>query len=168
MRLQLLSVFCNAIYGATCEVDHVKEPVLRLFVLTDWVTQIYKQNTACMCFVLLIKWGDEDKDCECKEKGSCLKLCKYVNIRSRKELNVPVMLIINCTASLCRKRGKVYRIYNAWSPFLSFKMLKSKIDVDISRISGIFLKCCGTKRTSMNNIRNSKATRRRFPNTGFS
>jgi hypothetical protein len=54
-----------------------------------------------MCIVLLIQGGDEDEDCECKEKCSCLKLCKNVKIRPRRELNISVMLVINCSASLC-------------------------------------------------------------------
>jgi len=133
-----------------------------------------------MCFVL-IQGGDEDEDCECKQKSSCLKLCKNLNIRPRRELNISIMLIINCTASLCWKRGKFCRIntdfsvalnmvrfwysiffliYIALRPFLSFRILKSKINVDISRISGIFLKCCWTKQKRMNSIRNSKVFHR--------
>jgi len=53
-----------------------------------------------MCFVV-IQGGDEDEDFECKEKGSCLKLRKNLNILLRRELNISVMLIVNFTASLC-------------------------------------------------------------------
>jgi hypothetical protein len=45
-----------------------EEPAVRLFVLNDWVTQIYKQFTAFKCFVLLIQEGEEDDDCEYEKR----------------------------------------------------------------------------------------------------